>query len=333
MSELKPVGEIRRELRGRLPAEAFQAEPRQLITLFAHLAIIVGCVYALNWLQGPLWAIFLGVIMGSSIFCIGNLCHYLGHGSIVQNRRLRYAAEYFFFAITLTPATVFKVVHNQYHHAYTNGRNDTFRCFAEDERTFLRTVIRLLFFPNKHLPWNPLVLVSYNLVVFSQIGFAMFGRSGRISSVIPLVPTYTRKQRLAIWLEVLGSVAFILALSLLVGQDTGFVLALLVAYSIATAISCFYIYIQHDTIELSEENHPLKNSMNLQSGQFLNWLHSNVSYHIEHHLFPGMNFKYAETLSQLLKEKYPEHYRVASGRKVWADLFRNDIYKTPPTTP
>lgn len=330
MKELKPIAEIRRELRAAMPEAAFRAQPSQLLILFAHLGVVLAGAYGMGRLDGAGWKVLLGLLMGSSIFCVGNMAHYLAHGSVVPGKRLRYVFEYLFFAVTLTPATVFKVVHNQYHHAYTNGRNDTFRCFSEDERTPLRTAVRLLFFPNRHLPWNPMVLVSYNLVLFSQISGAMLGYSGRVSSVIPLIPRYSLRQRLAVWLEMAGIMAFTVALWQLAGADLAASVGLLLAFGTATAISCFYIYIQHDTIDLSEDNHPLHNSMSLTPNRVVDWLHCNLSYHVEHHIFPGLNFRHAPRLAELLHERYPAHYRVHAPLAIWRDLFRNDIYKAPP---
>ncbi|OTG77220.1 hypothetical protein B9T26_01165 [Acinetobacter sp. ANC 4169] len=328
--ELPTVREIRTQLKPLMPEKAFESNPSQLLPLTLHLLVVIISISALRFNDSMIILLIIAVLAGNSIFCIGNLCHYLGHGLIVRNKNWRYFTEYVFFATSLTPATVFKVVHNKYHHAYTNGDQDTFRCFAEKERTTIRTILRLIFFPNKNIPWNPLVLISYNLVLMNQIMGAMFGIGRNGNVVMPVIPTYTPRQRAMVWAEMLGVCAFLFILYWLGGADTSAVIGITLSYLVAASISCFYIYTQHDTEELSNDNHPLINSVSLNPNRFFDWLHHNVGYHVEHHLFPNMNYRYAKALSALLHQHYPHYYKVRLRLEIWQQLFCNDIYKPNP---
>jgi fatty acid desaturase len=60
--------------------------------------------------------------------------------------------------------------------------------------------------------------------------------------------------------------------------------------------------------------------------KLMNWLHNNVSYHVEHHLFPSLNYHYAPQLSELLRSHYSDHYQVHSLFDAWRALFAQEIY-------
>src|SRR5262249_26840598 len=78
-----------------------------------------------------------------------------------------------------------------------------------------------------------------------------------------------------------------------------------------------------------DDNNPLKNSANVKTSPFVTWLHNNVAYHIEHHLFPALNYKFAPKVSAMLTARCGEHYRAEPVFQAWVKLFQSDLYKTP----
>jgi fatty acid desaturase len=67
---------------------------------------------------------------------------------------------------------------------------------------------------------------------------------------------------------------------------------------------------------------------------FVNLLHSNASYHTEHHLFPTMNPKYYPLVSGLFRTHFAERYHAIPIAQAWAGLWRNAIAAerhSPPT--
>ena len=67
-----------------------------------------------------------------------------------------------------------------------------------------------------------------------------------------------------------------------------------------------------------------------------NWLHSNFSYHAEHHLFPAMNSDYYPLVSDLLREHFGEHYHRLTIGSAWTALLGSEVAakrRDPATTP
>jgi fatty acid desaturase len=64
----------------------------------------------------------------------------------------------------------------------------------------------------------------------------------------------------------------------------------------------------HDTNELTEVNDPLTNTLSVTAPRWLEWLHLDFGYHVEHHLFPTMSGRHARTVRDVLVRLYGERY-------------------------
>jgi fatty acid desaturase len=65
------------------------------------------------------------------------------------------------------------------------------------------------------------------------------------------------------------------------------------------------------------------------------WLHSNFSYHTEHHLFPNVSADFYPLVSKLLLEHYPTRYHRIPLAEAWRLLWKGEehIAETAPTAP
>lgn len=151
------------ELRGALPTLAFAAAPRKLWLLLVHFLIVTsGYVGFRNGSSVPVF-VMLSLGIAHSMACIAFLAHELSHNAIVRSRPLRHGLEVFFWALNLIPATVWRRVHNQTHHAHTNTAEAPDRQFLKSEESFLTRWYARLFYPHRHtLRWNPLVAFLFD---------------------------------------------------------------------------------------------------------------------------------------------------------------------------
>ena len=154
--------DVIRALRTQLPPEAFRPYRGDLGHIAAHFAICgLGYGVMLSSEQPWVWAL-VSLVLGHSIFCLGNLAHMLTHRAILKSRSTRYPLEVFSWAMAFIPATIWRITHNQNHHRHTNARGDAFysRRFTPSECSKVRSLYITLFFPNRQLVGNPLVLTA-----------------------------------------------------------------------------------------------------------------------------------------------------------------------------
>jgi fatty acid desaturase len=326
---LPTAAALRRELRDALPEQAFGQHPEHLRTIAGYFVVsaaclAVACVTTRVWLCAG-----LGVAIGVCSYSLASLAHYLSHGAFVRNRRLKYVLEYFLWGWLGHSATVWTRTHNQMHHAHANGTKDTDRRFAVEERRWDRTVFHWLFQPHRHFKWNPLTLLTYGILSKTYIITAVLGIRPHGSPMGPVVCQYTGRERLRILLELGWAYGLQVVVYHLLGFDK-YLATIVVAYLVTNAISSLYLHTQHGLSPLldPQSEHPLRSSANVDVGAVWNWLHSNVAYHVEHHLFPSLNPSYAPQVSALLREKYGAHYQTRSLWSAWKQLFEQDLYLT-----
>jgi fatty acid desaturase len=327
MNDLPTTKELCREIRKELDREYFRADPDQIWIIIAHTLLVLICLYTTRQVESLWLCAALGVVMGHSIFCLANMCHNLSHQTIIRNRTACYLAEAFFWGVALHSATVWTKTHNGTHHRYTNTKGDTFRRFTPDERRLDRTIMHTLFFPNRYFKWNPLAFFSYIILYKTFELTALLGLPYNASWMGPLSCKYNWRERLRVFVEVAWVYGLQCLFFLYLG-GTKYVVTIVLAYMVANFIVTLYVHSQHGTMPLTRHNsNPLENTVNVKVSAFSNWLHSNVALHIEHHLFPTLNYKYAPVVSKLLKERYGAYYRERPMLSVWSDLFNAPLYR------
>ena len=95
---------------------------------------------------------------------------------------------------------------------------------------------------------------------------------------------------------------------------------------VSSAIIMAYILTNHFLKPLCESNDPLVASTSVQVPALLNWLHSNFSFHTEHHIFPRLNSNYYPLVSKLLQEHYPDRYHQLRFGVAWRQLWEQDEF-------
>ena len=296
----QPLQHYAREVRGHLPAAVFQLAPGRLWWLPVHLGIIVTLAFYVVHAVPPWYVSLLcAVVAGHSWGCLGFLAHEAQHHALVKSRRLEQAVGFVGFAPYCLSPTLWTAWHNQAHHGHTGkpvADPDGYGTLRFWEKS---TVVRTLetIAPGSGYKRSALFL----LVWFS------------IHSLLVLVfhsqrnDYYARVSRRAVYLESAAMLAIWIGVLGFVGPYA-FVFVYLVPVLIANAVIMSYIATNHFLNPLTEVNDPLANTLSVTSPRWLERLHLQFGYHVEHHLFPTMSGRHARAVRDALVQLYGDRY-------------------------
>jgi fatty acid desaturase len=240
--------------------------------------------------------------------------------------------ESLLWGLTVTPAVVWVVSHNRVHHAHTGSPADCFRYFTRSERSRVRTWFALLFMPNQHLRWNPLVfqifLVEMTMHALAALWYA--GRHAGAVGPIPRLGVYTARDRLRLLAELAGIAAFQVGLYFAVGADPmRYLVAGPAAFLIASAGASAYLYTQHTLHDVTARSDPFS-STSVRVPALIDWLHSYHSHHTAHHLLPVLRCQYYPRVTELLLRDHPARMQRLGFGACLARAFDNPTYKADP---
>jgi fatty acid desaturase len=145
-------------------------------------------------------------------------------------------------------------------------------------------------------------------------------------------PRYSTAEKVRIGFEFL----FIAAMQIGIAKFTHGAypwVAILPVFITSAVVSC-YFFTNHGLKPIDDGRDVLAASTSVQVPAVFNLLHSNASYHTEHHLFPTMNPKYYPLVSGLFRTHFPGRYHAIPIAQAWSGLWRNAIAterRGPPT--
>lgn len=321
--EQQSVQRYARELRPHLPAAVFRAAPGRLLWLPVHLAVIAACALAV--VRGAPWWVALpcALVAGHSWGCLGFLAHEAMHHAVVKSPRLEKLVGYAGFAPYCLSPTLWSVWHNQAHHGNTG------RPVADPDG------YGTLGFWRKSAVVRALETIApgsgyRRSAVFPFVWFS-------IHSLLVLVfhsrrnGYYTRVSRGVVYAESATMLAFWLAVLALVGPYA-FVFVYVLPTLVANALIMSYIATNHFLNPLTEVNDPLANSLSVTSPRWMEWLHLQFGYHVEHHLFPTMSGCHAPVVRDVLVRLYGDRYlRMRHARALRLLYARPKVHATHDT--
>jgi fatty acid desaturase len=118
---------------------------------------------------------------------------------------------------------------------------------------------------------------------------------------------YARISRRVVYAETAAMAAFWLAVLAWIGP-WNFVFVYVVPLAVANAVVMSYIATNHFLNPLTETNDPLANTLSVTAPRWLEALHLQFGYHVEHHLFPTMSGKHAPAVRDVLVRLYGDRY-------------------------
>jgi len=333
--------EYAKKLRPLLPPEAFLPDPSKTIILIINLTILVlGWTIADKldrWDVHILWLYLpLALIMGNSVAFLAFSCHDLMHGTVARNRRLVYVLSLLGQTILWMPPTLWKILHNRVHHTTTNSLRDPDRNYLYTQPNTWGKWLQNLCFPSCEV--HPIglaigMVTAWGFYAFRNLtSVLLFNREA--VDYLPAAFKVKPKERLSISCELLVILVLHLSiLSYLKFDPLKIVLSYFLPLWIGYSIMIFYIYTQHLICPITDINDPLINSVSIKIPRIFDQLHLNFSYHIEHHIFPGINSDYYPIVRELLQIHYPDRmHNILDGGEAWRLLLKTPRHYQDETT-
>jgi fatty acid desaturase len=321
--EKRPIGraDYVRTLRPLVPAEAFVPYAGAYRRIVVHLAVVVAGWISFRHLPNVWWPP-IALVIGNSLAALAFLAHDVSHGGVTQNRYLFYPTELVLWALLYMPATVWRRIHAS-HHAHTNSDQDPDRRFLPHELTMGARLFSLGFIPNKVLRYN-LICFTYFLVYPARHSFtALFYPGASKPSSVSAKPRYTTKDKF--WIA--GEVAFCGAVQVGIFAivHKAFFWASFVPVAITSVVVSWYFFTNHSLRPIGDGDDILGATTSVEVPRICNALHSNFSYHTEHHLFPAMNPRFYPQVSALIGTHFPDRYHRIPILAAWTALWRHAL--------
>lgn len=318
-----------------MPAEAFAPSKRKLWQIGLHATVIALCIWGIRDYSNIAIRFVLSAVIGHSLTCLVFLAHELSHGGIMPRSRLRYALEVVFWGLNLIPATMWRKLHNENHHVHANTLGDPDRyfqsCEFEQPGGTLRRWYARWFMPHRLTSrWN--LGVGFHFVTYILRHLAtVFYPGDKRPAIVTTKPEYRPAERRQIVFELLCIVGMQLLIYFAVGQSVvAWLWAGPIALLFTSTYAMSYIWTNHYLHDLYELHDPLVGSTSVEVPKVFDLLHSNFSYHTEHHLFPSMNSEYYPLVSQVLREQFPDRYQRIPYGEAWRQLWRRESYANLP---
>jgi fatty acid desaturase len=309
-----------RELRPLLPAEAFRPNERAYVPICFHLAIVVAGWIATRHVPHIWWPV-LGLVVGNSVSILSFYAHDVTHRSVTTNKYLLYPTELLLWGLIFVPASLWRRVHGT-HHAHTNGDDDPDRRFLSQELTPVGLVAAAMMFPNATLRYN-FACLFYWIAFPWRHAIALLYPGKSKPDFVTAKPRYARAEKLRIGLEFLFIAAFQLGVAKL--THGAYVWVGIMPVFITSAVVSWYFFTNHGLKPVDDGHDVLAASTTVVVPEVCNKLHSNFSYHTEHHLFPTMNPKYYPLVGDLFRKRFPDRYHCIPISEAWSGLWRNAI--------
>ncbi len=298
--ERHSVQHYAREVRPHLAPGVFRPAPGRLLWLPVHLAIIVGlATYVVR--GAPPWpvAVLCALVAGHSWGCLGFLAHEAMHHALTRNRALEKLVGYCGFGLYGLSPTLWTAWHNQAHHGNTGkpvADPDGFGTLGFWQKS---RVVRLLetFAPGSgHKRSAAFLFVWFSVHSLLVLVFHS-RRNGYYERISQRTVLAESGAMLVFWLGVLA----------LVGP-WNFLFIYVLPVLIANAMVMSYIATNHFLNSLTDVNDPLANTLSVTGPRWLEGLHLQFGYHVEHHMFPTMSGRHAPVVRDVLVQLYGDRY-------------------------
>jgi len=331
MAHIEPesLGYYTSRLKKYIPKEAFRPATYKLLPMTLHVLNIFICQYLIS-LFPSWWTIaLLSVLIGISYACLFLYCHELTHGTIVKQQPYRYWSELFFWSFSGMPPTLWEKVHNHSHHKSMNNYDDPDRRTFKSEKNFWNSLYNLFIYPNKTLRFS--ITVGFAMIFYTSKHLtAVFFSSEKKPAIVTFRPNYTKKEQRTIFFEFLF-VLFMQGLQVaILGWKLYFIVAAISWFIYSSALILFIItqHLRNDNFKDSAD--PMLTTTSVVVPRLLDKLIDWHSYHIEHHVFPGINFDYYPIISKKIQEDFPERYQRIPLFQAVKEAYSKDVFQDDP---
>ena len=313
--DLMSVKDYASVLKNELPSYVFKPNPARLFILFLHSLVVVFSIYFSVTSNYLIAKILLSVLAGHSLGIIGFIGHEALHGTIIRNRKWQnIIGGYCLLPLALHPK-IWKIWHNSQHHKHTQDPIYDPDCFGH---IMLYRKSPVLQFIEKYLPGS-----KYFRSAFFLFYWYLFHTA--------IIVFYYSKNFLDKKTRIVGQVYYVSILTIWIttaiytGGLNHLIFAFLIPIMTSNLLMMSYISTQHFLNPLTpSKNDPLMNSLTVRSPRWVEELHTNTGYHVEHHLLPSVNPKYTPIINDAIKRLWPNKLKEMNHIKALRQL-----YKTP----
>jgi fatty acid desaturase len=289
-----------RELRPELPPAVFAPAPGRLLWLPVHLGVIIAAAWFVVHTTPPWYlAALSALVAGHSWGCLGFLAHEALHHALVKRRWIETLVGYAGFAPYCLSPALWSVWHNQAHHGNTGkpvADPDGYGTLRFWQKSAVVRALETLA-PGSGYKRSALFLFGW-FSVHSLLVLVFHSQRNDY---------YARVSRRRVYLETGAMLAFWVGVLAIVGPFA-FLYVYVLPMLTANAVVMSYIATNHFLNPLTEVNDPLVNSLSVTGPRWLEWLHLQFGYHVEHHLFPTASGRHARVIRDALVRRYGDRY-------------------------
>lgn len=322
---MKPKSYYTEQLKLSFPTYVFLPNKKKIIPILVYSVLYVLSLIAFTQMHKWSYMILLGIFQGHTMACLAFLAHDMSHGSIVKSPIIRYILELYLWGINLVPPTLWSRVHNQLHHAYFQTTLDPDRDYKIEEKTVANQIYSKMFYPQKkYFKWNPLILFHFIPYIIRNM-ICAFLPDNKSISILPSKYKVSQQQKKKIAIELLIILFIQIALFLIADMQFGkFIFISIIPVLITSSIVMVYIFTNHWINPIEDIADPLANTVSVVVPQIFNVLHSNFSYHTEHHLYPGVSSDHYPLISEVIQNEFGEQYNRIPIADAWKAILSNE---------
>lgn len=326
-SKFKPesIQYYAKQLKEDIPNEAYKAATYKLIPMFMHAGfVIANLCFIKAFAYHLLFVVVCSTLIGLSIACIFLFSHELTHGTIVRSQPHLYILENFFWAFSGLPPTLWKRVHNLTHHQTMNTYDDPDRKTFKSESNRINDIYNLIIYPNKRIRYS--VTVGFAMMFYSiKHIVAVFYSPENKPAIVTMRPDYTPSEIRKIKYELMYILGFWASIIYFIHSWIG-ILVVLLAWITFSASTIIFIITQHlrNPVFINVPD-PLLTTTSVIIPKWLDRLIDWHSFHVEHHIFPGINFDFYPVISQKIEEKFPDKYQRLPMLQAIRECYDQDV--------
>lgn len=299
--EVRDIAFYRKVLMPLIPKNHFDRNPvRAWIAIGLLLTNISLIATSVLFLESLLAKVGVGILLGFFNAFLAFISHELLHGSVIMGRNRQDFLALFTFLPFLMSPTFWRFWHNKLHHGNTQDVLHDPDCFPNN------FIYKRSSFMQKAFKFTPgsKTIISYAYFFF-WFSFQTIWNQISVRFKTNMWKQLDQKRvSFEFGFQVLMAAIFLA----LIGIENWLPLAVL-PFLIQNYTLMSYISTNHNLSPLTKENDPLMNSLSVSNHPWLEKLHFNFGYHVEHHIFPTMSGAYTKNVHELLKSKYPDTYQ------------------------
>jgi fatty acid desaturase len=278
---------------------AYRRKPIYLLKIPLHFGLWGGCVALCYAMQGSTFAIPIGVacsiLIANVIRGLGAIAHDAVHGSCSRSKLVSYLIALLCWAPTGMSVTIYTNYH-LHHHRIANTYPDVDN-FVVTDYTRSPTLAKALLL---------------GVYTFGYPLYFMFNMFRYVKRLTPML-------RLRMNLELLGFWSLVgLAFWVMPGQVFLFTFGL--PFLIGTFLASVTSMIEHYEMLPGEDAYSSRTYGT--KSHFTNFIWNNVTYHNEHHKFPGIPFYNLRSFHEAAYPHYDDRVKSACHDDIWGLAFQ-----------